>query len=210
MFLLVKKNKDNEWEIQKVITNVINVRGSVRDVTYGDISKLDLETQKLEGFWQQEDLYEGTGEYQIFSHKVVEFDEAAAIVRNTYFYVQMPIEDIRGDFKQRTKSLRDEKLNRDGVSTKDGEVVLPTDAVSRSNYSLLAATILISAESVKEPIIFETVEGVEVALSVEEFKEMVVQIALNTNSLYAKCREIISLIDIASTLEEVKEAASWD
>ena len=86
IFLSVVKNENGEWVILKVITNPINVRGNKTGNTYGDISKLDLDTRRDEGFWTQNDVYVNTGEYMVFDNKVTTFDEQAVEVTNTYNY----------------------------------------------------------------------------------------------------------------------------
>lgn len=210
MFLLVNKNADGEWYIVRFITNPINVKGNIGEVTYGDISKLDLETRKLEGFWTQEDIYDGMGDYKVFSHKTVEYDDENAVVRNVYHYVTMPIDDIKRDFTQQTISVRDDKYNNAGVIGKDSKI-FPTDSISRSNYVLLATALQINPNTVTASTVsFETKDGEIVEMTHDEFKSLVVQLASDTNALYKKCIDINKQISLATTLEEVRAAAVWN
>lgn len=209
MYLLVKQNPEGVWEIQKVISSPINVRSTISDTIYGDISRLDLATRILEGFWEQEDVYNGTGEYKVFESKEVEFDAERALVINTYNYVLMPIQDIRDDFKSRMKSLRNDEIVNGGVLGGNDAHVFPSNDAARSMYSLIVAARVLDAESFKEPVIIEDVHGNAIELSSVEFDKLVVDLALQTHQLYAKCRDIIAQIDEADSLESIRAVAVW-
>ena len=203
MFLLVIKNGSGDWEIKKVISNPINFRSEITGITYGDISKLDLETRKMEGFWKQEDVYEGAGEYKVFSHKEVVYDDEQCTVTNIYHYVLMPIADIRNDFKQRILSERENKYFFDGFKSVN-DAMFPSDEVTRRNFTLWA-----TADLGTQTISVEDISGVTIVLSMAEFKTVYNDLAKFTQQLYIQWREINARIDQANTLDEIITAATW-
>lgn len=207
MFLHVIKNESGEWFINRYISSPINVFGVVSQITFGDISKLPLETRKLEGFWTQEDLYEGMVEYTVFDHKDVEWDEENAVLRNKYVYVQMPIADIQRDFQQRVISERDQR-GIQGYSYEEHQYI--TDSLFRSTNALYLSLLAMDESSLPEDFSIEDTSGQAVTFTSTTFKAMCSDYATYNTELYKKCRELQANISKATTLEDVKTAATWE
>lgn len=207
MFLHVLKDEKGQWYIKRTITNPINVFGVVSQITFGDISRLELEIRRLEGFWTQSDTYEGVAEYTIFDRHEVVWDEEAAVVRNNYVYVQMPIVDIQSDFKQRVISERDQRgvygYEYDGHS-------YYTDGTFRSTLGLYLGIIAMDPSKFPSDFSIEDRDGVPVIFTVDEFKALCVHFGLYHSGLYSKCRELQAAILEATSLEDIKLAAQWD
>lgn len=207
IFLSVVKNENGDWVILKVITNPINVRGNKTGNTYGDISKLDLDTRREEGFWTQNDVYVNTGEYMVFDSKVTTFDEQAVEVTNTYNYVLMPLEDIRTDLKSRVNSKRDQ-LYFNGFDFNSH--TFGSGTATRSNVALFMTVALIDEANFPSDFAFPDVNGDLVDMDLATFKLFVKALSDFTRSLYTKARSIRNAIDAATTYEDIRAAASWD
>ncbi|EBS4516820.1 hypothetical protein DQT32_05330 [Salmonella enterica subsp. enterica serovar Braenderup] len=207
IFLSVVKNESGDWVILKVITNPINVRGNKTGNTYGDISKLDLDTRRDEGFWTQNDVYVNTGEYMVFDNKVTTFDEQAVEVTNTYNYVLMPLEDIRTDLKSRVNSKRDQLyfggFDFNGHTFGSGNT-------TRSNVVLFMTVFQEDAANFPSDFSFPDVNGDLVDMDLATFKQFIKALSDFTRGLYSKARSIRAAIDAATTYDDIRAAASWD
>lgn len=207
IYLSVVKGSNGEWVILKTITYPINVRGNLTGNTYGDISKLDLDTRRAEGFWTQEDVYQNSGEYMIFKEKLVDFDEQAAVVTNTYVYELMPLEDIRADLKGRVESKR-ESLYYSGFEF-DGHL-FQSGLTNRNNIQLMMVSALIDEDNFPTDLYWDDVDGVKVPMDLPKFKLFVKALTDFTRGLYITTREIKAAIDAAETYEEIRAAANWN
>ena len=207
IYLSVVKNDSGDWEIIKVITNPINVRGNLTGNTYGDISTLDLETRKAEGFWTQNDVYKNTGEFKNFKEKTVEFNEENAEVINTYIYELIPLDQIRTDLKGRVDTKRD-TLYFGGFEF-DGETYV-SGVSNRNNIQLIMMTALIDEADFPSDLVWDTIDGKQTPMDLEKFKLFVKALASFTRNLFIKARSIKEAIDKAENYEDIRTAASWD
>ncbi|AQW88749.1 putative structural protein [Erwinia phage pEa_SNUABM_50] len=207
IYLSVVKNESGDWVILKTITYPINIRGNKTGNTYGDISKLDLDTRRDEGFWTQNDVYQNTGEFMIFKEKVVTFDEDAVEVTNTYIYERMPLDDIKTDLLGRVTAKRDSMYYND--FTFDGHSY-NAGSTSRANIQLFISAALIDESNFPSSIELETVDGVLVPFDLVKFKQLVKELFDYTSSLYIKERTIKAAISAAEDYDTVRDAAKWD
>ena len=205
LYLYVVKNDDGSFKIVRVITSPINQRGN-SGITYGNITILDLETRKAEGFWTQEDVYVDQGEYMIFKEKLTDFNEDTAVVTNTYVYERMPIEEIKFDLKNRVDSKRDEKYYSQFVFE---NVSYFTDRDSRMNIIGAQAAILSDPSVVGEDFIWRSADDQNIPMTEDKFKEFALELFRHSNSIYQTAWMIKAAIDAASTYEEVRAAAVW-
>lgn len=205
IFLSVIKNSKGDWEILKVLSSPINVRGNATGITYSDIRVLDFETRFKEGFWTQEDIYQNTGEYMEFKEKVTTFDETVAVVTNTYVYQQMDLQIIKDDLKNRTTSHRDSLINS-GFVFEDN--MYDTSLEGRQNLNSLVSYVMVKPEV--ENITVHLPNDTEVILTPEKVKILFSSIMENQQELYNKCNTIKTNIDAATTYEEAKAAYQWD
>lgn len=206
VYLSVVKNGNN-WVILKTITNTINVRGNKTGNTYGDISVLDLDTRRAEGFWTQEDKYVNTGEFMIFKEKTVEFSEENAVVTNTYIYELMPLDDIRMDLINRVDSMR-ENLYYAGFTFQDKK--FNSGLSNRSNIQLMLLNAISDEANFPANLVWETVDGEQIPMDLVTFKAFANQLAVWTRNLFIEARSIKVAINAATTYEELRSAASWD
>lgn len=206
IFLSVVYNQDTgKWEILRVISSPINVRGNATGTTYGDIRSLDLETRILEGFWTQEDVYENTGEYMEFKEKLVSFDAETAVVTNTYVYQRMELGVIKQDLINRAKSHRDMLINS-GYAYNGN--TFDTSMEGRLNLCALANYVVLNpqVESVTVPLPSDT----EVVLSNDSVEELFSLMMAEHQNLYQKCISIKNAINATDTYEDARAAATWD
>ncbi|SOK58494.1 hypothetical protein [Yersinia phage fHe-Yen9-04] len=207
IYLSVIKNESGDWVIIKTITYPINVRGNKTGNTYGDITKLDLDTRRDEGFWTQNDVYLNTGEFMIFKEKTVEFDEVAVEVTNTYIYELMPLADIRNDFRSRVESKRD-NLYYSGFEFNGN--TFDSGTTSRVNIQLMLSYALNDDANFPNDLQWEAIDGTLVPMDLATFKQFIVALADFTRGLYIKSRQIRSNIESAVTYEDIRAAAKWD
>lgn len=207
IFLSVVKNESGDWVIIKTITYPINIRGNKTGNTYGNISMIDLDTRRDEGFWTQNDVYQNTGEFMTFKEKVVTFDEEAAEVTNTYIYERMQLDDIKTDLISRVTSKRESMYYAD--FSFDGHSY-NVDPSSRANIQLFVSAALIDESNFPSSIDIETVDGVLVSFDVDKLKKLVKELFDYTNSLYIKERIIKSNITNAGDYDAIRDAAKWD
>jgi hypothetical protein len=206
LYLYVVKNNDGSFSIVRVITNPVNVRGN-SGITYGDITRLDLATRIAEGFWTQEDVYDGQGEYMLFKEKVVTFDEELAVVTNTYTYELMPLVDIKSDLKNRVDSKRSEVLN--SGFTYDGHVYA-TDQISVMNIIGAQVAILSDIDVITSDFVWRTMDDMNVQMDAAKFKAFTLALFAFTNTQYQTSWTIKAAIDAADTYEAIRTAATWD
>ncbi|SOK59029.1 hypothetical protein [Yersinia phage fHe-Yen9-03] len=207
IYLSVIKNESGDWVIIKTITYPINVRGNKTGNTYGDITKLDLDTRRDEGFWTQNDVYLNTGEFMIFKEKTVEFDEVAVEVTNTYIYELMPLADIRNDLRSRVESKRD-NLYYSGFEFNGN--TFDSGTTSRVNIQLMLSYALNDDANFPNDLQWEAIDGTLVPMDLATFKQFIVALADFTRGLYIKSRQIRSNIESAVTYEDIRAAAKWD
>lgn len=206
LYLYVVKDEDGSFRIVRVITSPINQRGN-SGITYGNITILDLDTRKEEGFWTQEDVYEGQGEYMIFKEKVTTFDEDTAVVTNTYIYERMALDEIKTDLKNRVDSKRNEKYY--GGFTFE-TVSYFTDRDSRMNIIGAQAAILTDSTILPEGFIWRSADDRNIPMDADKFKEFAIALFAFSNQIYQTSWTIKAAIDSASTYEEARAAATWD
>lgn len=206
LYLYVVKNEDGSFTIVRVITNPVNQRGN-SGITYGNVTILDLETRKAEGFWTQTDVYDGQGEYKIFKDKTTTFNEDSAVVTNTYSYELMPLEDIKADLKNRVDSKRSEMLN--GGFTYNG-YTYATDSTSVMNIIGAQVAILSDVDVITPDFVWRTADDQNISMDATSFKAFTLALFAFTNTQYQTSWQIKTAIDSASTYEEIRAAASWD
>lgn len=202
---VVKDSESQEWEILRVISSPINVRGNLTGITYGDIRVLDLDTRRAEGFWTQEDVYDNTGEYMEFKEKLVNFDEEKAVVTNTYVYQRMDLEVIKTDLINRVKSHRDTLINS---GFEYNENTFDTSLEGRQGICSLVTYISVKPDITDVTVHLPTDE--EVSLTSDEVKELFINMTEYHQSLYTKCNTIKDAINATSTYEDARAAANWD
>lgn len=207
MIYLSVVKKDGNWVILKTITNTINVRGNKTGNTYGDISVLDLDTRRAEGFWTQEDVYQNTGEYKVYKEKTVDFSEENAQVTYTYIYELMALNEIQSDLKARVDSMR-ESLYYAGFTFQDK--TYNSSLVNRSNIQLMLLNSIVDEANFPSNLAWETTEGEQVPMDLATFKAFANQLAVWTRNLFITARTIKAAIDAASTYEDMRAAAVWD
>lgn len=207
IFLSVVRNSESqEWEILRVISNPINVRGNLTGITYGDIRTLSLETRIAEGFWTQEDVYENTGEYMEFKEKQVSFDESTAVVTNTYVYQRMALDVIKQDLVNRTKSHRDMLINS-GFDYNGN--TFDTSMEGRLNLCALVHYVSLNPQVTEVSIPLPTSDS-EVVLSSDNLEELFSQMMAEQQTLFTKCVSIKAAIEATTTYEDARAAATWD
>lgn len=207
IYLSVVKDANGDWKIIKTITYPINVVGNKTGNTYGDISKLDLDTRRAEGFWTQKDEYVNTGEFMVFKEKTVQFSEENAEVTNTYIYELMPLDSIRTDLKGRVDSKRD-TLYFSGFEFQ-GETFI-SGVSNRNNIQLIMMDALIDEANFPSDLVWDTVDGKQIPMDLATFKQFVSTLAVYTRSLFKQARTIKAAIDAAQTYEDIRAAASWN
>lgn len=206
IYLSVVKDANGDWKILKTITYPINVVGNKTGNTYGDISKLDLDTRREEGFWTQKDVYQNTGEFMVFKEKTVDFSEENAEVTNTYIYELMPLADIRSDLKGRVDSKRD-TLYFAGFEFQ-GKTFF-SGVSNRSNIQLIMMTALINEADFPSDLVWDTVDNEQIPMDLATFKLFVKALADFTRELFIEARNIKAAIDAAETYEDIRAAANW-
>lgn len=206
IYLSVVKDANGDWKIIKTITYPINVVGNKTGTTYGDISKLDLDTRRKEGFWTQKDVYENTGEFMVFKEKTVEFSEEDAEVTNTYIYELMPLADIRADLKGRVDSKRD-TLYFAGFEFQ-GETFV-SGVSNRNNIQLIMMTALIDEADFPSDLVWDTIDNKQIPMDLTTFKLFVKALADYTRNIFKEARSIKAAIDSAETYEDIRAAANW-
>lgn len=206
IYLSVVKDTNDDWKIIKVITYPINVVGNLTGNTYGDISKLDLDTRRAEGFWTQNDVYQNTGEFMIFKEKVVTFSEIDAEVTNTYIYELMPLDDIKSDLRGRVDSKRD-LLYFDGFLFQNKKFF--SGISNRNNIQLMMMTALIDETDFPSDLVWDTVDGEQVPMDLATFKLFVKALADFTRDLFIEARRAKAAIDAATTYDDIRAAANW-
>lgn len=206
LYLYVVKDEDGSFRIVRVITSPINQRGN-SGITYGNITILDLDTRKAEGFWTQEDVYEGQGEYMIFKEKVTTFNEDTAVVTNTYLYERMPLDEIKTDLKNRVDAKRNDKYY--GGFTFEN-VSYFTDRDSRLNVIGAQAAILTDSTALPDGFIWRSADDQNIPMDATKFKQFALALFEFSNTVYQTSWTIKAAIDAASTYEEARAAATWD
>lgn len=207
IYLSVVKDANGDWKILKTITYPINVVGNKTGTTYGDISKLDLDTRRKEGFWTQNDVYQNTGEFMVFKEKTVDFSEEDAEVTNTYIYELMPLDDIRSDLKGRVDSKRD-TLYFSGFEF-EGETFI-SGVSNRNNIQLMMMTALIDEADFPSDLVWDTIDGKQIPMDLAKFKLFVKALADFTRNTFKQARSIKAAIDAAQTYEDIRAAATWN
>ena len=205
IYLLVDKDPETQkWVVLKTITYPINVRG-LSGIIYGDIRNLTLEVRKVEGFWEQVDVYEGNGEFKEYSYQDVTFDEDAAQMINTYHYVLMNLDIIKTELKNRVLAHRDSLLT--GGYEKDGHL-FSTSIDNRVVLQGYAIESLIDSNMADVTIRLD--DDTDLVLTVAELKAVVSGMAAFTEALYKKDRVIRAAIDSATDYDAIRTAATWD
>lgn len=206
LYLYVIKDEDGSFKIVRVITSPINQRGN-SGITYGNITILDLDTRKEEGFWTQEDVYVDQGEYMVFKEKQTAFNEDTAVVTNTYIYERMPLDEIKTDLKNRVDAKRNEKYYG-GFTFEDVKYL--TDRDSRMNIIGAQAAILSDSTVLPEGFIWRSADDQNIPMDADKFKEFAIELFQFSNGIYQEAWTLKAAIDAASTYEDARAAATWD
>lgn len=204
IYVAVTKNESGEFEILKTLTSVINQRSHITGTTIGNVTYLDAAGRLEHGFWEQEDLYIGTGEFKEFDRKEVEFDDVDGRVTNSYFYKLMDLAVIRDEMKNRVRSYRSQLSS--SQYTKDTKVY---DITSEGRLELQGLVLESLLDSSIQSVSMRLPSGEDIELTVTELKALYLEIALYRDGLYDTEAQIISAIDQAADYDAIRAAAVW-